>query len=124
MQIQAPFSGIRFLIIEDEVMQAWQVADVVRDLGGIVEKVAYRFEQARDALDQVPCDCAIVDLNLDGIYAYPLADILQQRGIPFIFCTAYAEAQAVFHGLSEVPRVHKPVDPTALRDAVLAALAP
>jgi hypothetical protein len=25
--------GIRFLIIEDEVMQAWQVADVVRNLG-------------------------------------------------------------------------------------------
>lgn len=122
MQTRAPFSYLRFLIIEDEVMQAWQVGDLVRDLGGVVERVAYGIEQAREALEQASFDCAIVDLNLGGIYAYPLADILKQRGAAFIFCTAYAEGREVFHGLSEVPRVNKPVDPTALCDAVLAAI--
>jgi DNA-binding response OmpR family regulator len=117
-----PLAGFRFLIIEDEIMQAWEVSAIVSDLGGSVEKVAYRFEQAKDALSQGQFDCAIVDLNLDGLYAYPIVEALAQRGIPCVFCTAYAESEAIFIGIDHIPRVKKPVDPAELCAAVLSVL--
>jgi DNA-binding response OmpR family regulator len=120
----APLAGFGFLIVEDEIMQAWQVSATVSDLGGSVEKVAYHFDQAKEALDQGQFDCAILDLNLDGLYAYPIVEALAQRGIPCIFCTAYAESEAIFLGIAHIPRVKKPVDPAELCAAVLSVLRP
>lgn len=105
-------------------MQAWQVSAMISDLGGTVEKVAYHFDQAKAALDGASFDCVILDLNLDGLYAYPIIEALTQRGIPFIFCTAYAESDDIFLGVSHIPRVKKPVDPEELCAAVLSALKP
>jgi CheY-like chemotaxis protein len=119
-----PLAGFRFLIVEDEIMQAWQVSAMVSDLGGSVEKVAYHFDQAKAALGQGQFDCAILDFNLDGLYAYPIVEALAQRGIPCIFCTAYAESEAIFLGIAHIPRVKKPVDPGELCAAALSVLRP
>jgi CheY-like chemotaxis protein len=119
VQPQGPLSGYRFLIIEDEIMQAWQLSATLVDLGGTVTRIAYGHEQARDALEQTTFDCAIVDLNLAGTYAYQIAEALEKRGVPFVLCTAYADAMDVFRGLSEVPRLAKPVDRTDLLNAIL-----
>jgi DNA-binding response OmpR family regulator len=121
---QSPLTGVRFLIVEDEVMQAWQVNAMVSDLGGKVEKVAYSFEQAKAALAATRFDCAILDLNLEGLYAYNIVEALAQRGIPCIFCTAYAEADDIFLGIGHIPRVKKPVEPEELCAAVLSVLKP
>jgi CheY-like chemotaxis protein len=84
---------------EDEVMQAWGLSGMIADLGGTVGSVAYSDEQARQVLSQQSFDCVILDLNLDGIYAYPITSLLQQLGIPFVFCTAYAESVDVLSGV-------------------------
>jgi DNA-binding response OmpR family regulator len=121
---QPPLTGVRFLIVEDEVMQAWQVNAIVTDLGGKVEKVAYSYEQAKAAVAETRFDCAILDLNLDGLYAYHIVEALVQRGIPCIFCTAYAESDDIFLGIGHIPRVKKPVEPKELCAAVLSVLKP
>ena len=36
-------------------------------------------------------NAAILDVNLDGQEIYPVADILAQRGLPFVFVTGYGE---------------------------------
>jgi CheY-like chemotaxis protein len=119
---EGPLHGYGFLIIEDEVMQAWQLSRMVADMGGAVEMIAYSFAQARDALENAAFDCAIVDLNLAGTYAYNIAETLRRRAIPFIFCSAYADGADVFAGISDVPRLGKPVDPKDLCAALLKAL--
>jgi CheY-like chemotaxis protein len=119
---EGPLCGYRFLIIEDEVMQAWQLSGMVADMGGAVAMIAYSFAQARDALENAAFDCAIVDLNLAGIYAYNIAETLRRRSIPFIFCSAYADGANVFAGMSDVPRLGKPVNPEDLCGALLRAL--
>jgi DNA-binding response OmpR family regulator len=122
MRRQPPLTGFRFLIVEDEIMQAWQVSAMISDLGGTVEKVAYHFDQAKAALDGANFDCVVLDLNLDGLYAYSIVETLAQRGIPCIFCTAYAESDDIFLGIGHIPRVKKPVDPEELCAAVLSVM--
>ena len=124
MQNERPLTGYRVLIIEDEVMQAWGLSGMVADLGGIVGSIAYSDEQARQVLNQQSFDCVILDLNLDGIYAYPITSLLQKLGVPFVFCTAYAESVDVFSGVSDVPRLNKPVLAADLRDAILLVTKP
>jgi two-component SAPR family response regulator len=119
---EGPLCGYRFLIIEDEVMQAWQLSGIVADMGGTVEMIAYSFSQAREALEKTEFDCAIVDLNLAGTYAYHIAETLRRRRIAFVFCSAYADNADVFAGLSDVPRLAKPVDPDDLCKSLLCAL--
>ena len=67
-------------------------------------------------------DCAILDINLSGTLSFRLAETLKREKIPFVFCTAYAEAADVYPDASNTPRVDKPVRPSDLRDALLSVL--
>ena len=122
MPSSAPLSGYRFLIIEDEVLQATHLAEMLGELGGSVSKAVHGYEQARKAVDEVAFDCAILDINLSGTLAFHIADILRDRGIPFVICTAYADAVDVHPGAWGAPRLDKPVQLADLQEAVLEAL--
>jgi CheY-like chemotaxis protein len=50
---------------------------------------AMRLAKAAIAADGL--DAAILDINLGGQNSFPVADILAERGIPFIYATGYAE---------------------------------
>jgi CheY-like chemotaxis protein len=119
-----PLSGYAFLIVEDEPFQAQLISDLIDSMGGTVRKMALTFEQARLAVDQTAFDCAILDINLGGTLSFRIADLLQMRGTPFIFCTAYADAVDVYPGAARAPRLDKPVDESALLAAVLQVLDP
>lgn len=122
-QTSQPLKGYRFLIVEDEILQAQRIGDIVAEMGGTVETIAYGFEQAQAAISDTAFNCAILDINLNGTLSFRLAEALERRGIPFVFCTAYAEAADVYPGTPGTPRVDKPVRPVDLRDAVLSVLA-
>jgi CheY-like chemotaxis protein len=114
-------SGYSFLIIEDEALQAHAIGDMLGSMGGTV-KMALTYEQARNAVENVAFDCAILDINLGGTLSFRVADALRLRGTPFILCTAYADAVDVYPGVSDVPRLDKPVERSALLEAVSQAL--
>jgi CheY-like chemotaxis protein len=116
-----PLTGYRFLIIEDEILQAQRVGDLLTQMGGTVAKMAYGFEQAQAVIAETDFDCAILDINLSGTLSFRIAEALKLQGIPFVFCTAYAEAADVYPD-SSAPRVDKPVRPIELRDAILTVL--
>jgi CheY-like chemotaxis protein len=117
-----PLAGYRFLIVEDEILQAQRVGDMLVEMGGTVAKITYGFEQARAAISDTDFDCAILDINLSGTLSFRLAVSLKREKIPFVFCTAYAEAADVYPDASNTPRIDKPVRPTDLRDALLSVL--
>ena len=54
-------------------------------------------------------DGAVLDLNLQGEHAYPLADALMRQGVPFVFTTGY-DASAIPSRYAAVARCEKPVD--------------
>lgn len=58
-------------------------------------------------------DAAVLDVNLAGQPVYPLAEWLQSRRVPFVFCSGYEQLEN--HSAYEAwPRVRKPVDIQAL----------
>ncbi len=84
--------GRRILLVEDEGMIAMLIEDMLGDLGHELVRVANRLEDAIAAARNESIDLAILDLNLSGVLTYPAADVLMERGIPFIFATGYGSA--------------------------------
>jgi CheY-like chemotaxis protein len=62
-------------------------------------------------------DLAILDVNLHNQLSYPVADRLQQRGIPFIFATAYVHDTLPARFMN-APFIQKPYESEALMKLV------
>jgi CheY-like chemotaxis protein len=117
-----PLSGVRILIVEDEIVQALALENIIAELGGCVLAIAYGFEQAMKVAKGAQFDCAILDINLGGTLSFAIAELLQQRDVPVLFCTAYADAANVFAGEGPVACLEKPIQKIELRDALLGIL--
>ena len=111
--------GARILIVEDEYFIADDMAAALRLRGAEVVGPVGTVEDATRFVAEGEFDCAILDMNLRGDMAYPVADRLSEAGIPFIIATGYNSA-SLPERFSGIPRVEKPVDP----ELVLAAIAP
>ena len=86
-------------------MVAMAANDMVKCLGGIVAETARSVAAAKEKIRQPGLDCVMLDVNLNGELSICIAAELQERAIPFVFCTAYSHA---FDGFEHVPRVMKP----------------
>ena len=102
--------GRRILVVEDEYMMAENLRQDLEKVGaqlvGPVPSVAdaLKILAQADALDG-----AILDVNLRGEQAFPVADALRERGVPFVLATGY-EQWALPETYKDVPRCDKPVD--------------
>jgi len=81
--------GQRVLVVEDEVMIAMLIEDMLAELGHEVVGPAMRLDEAVRLAKEAEIDMAILDVNLGGTVSFPVADVLRERGIPFIFATGY-----------------------------------
>jgi DNA-binding response OmpR family regulator len=79
----------RVLIIEDEVLVAMYLEDLLTAMGHHVVGPAARIDQAMKLARESDVDFAVLDVNLAGIPSFPVADILRERGVPFVFATGY-----------------------------------
>ncbi|MDP8916774.1 MAG: response regulator [Pseudomonadota bacterium] len=99
MVTQAP---MRVLVVEDEAMVAMLVEDILLDLGHVVVGPAMRLDEAVPLARQGEFDIAILDVNLGTARSYPVADLLRDQGIPFVFATGYGSAglEDAYRGLT------------------------
>ena len=92
--------GRRELVVEDEMMIAMLVEDMLADLGCSVVGPAHALDAALAlARTEIGLDAALLDVNLAGQPVFAVADALRAKGVPAIFSTGYGEA-----GLREVDR--------------------
>ena len=101
--------GVRLLIVEDEYFLAQDLADHFQSLGVKVLGPAGTVADALDILKSHEVEGAVLDVNLRGQRVYPVADVLLQKDVPFVFASGYGgelEPDAYTH----VPRCIKPVD--------------
>ncbi|MEC9367615.1 MAG: response regulator [Pseudomonadota bacterium] len=80
---------LRALVVEDEALVAMMMSEMLEDLGHEVAASASTMEEAIEVARSGAFDFAILDLNLAGKEAYPIADELKKRRIPFAFATGY-----------------------------------
>ncbi|MDI1297420.1 MAG: response regulator [bacterium] len=79
--------GKTILIVEDEAMIGMMLEDYLDALGYRLHGVAASVEDACAQARGGGFDAALVDCNLQGEKSWPVADILAQQGIPFVFAT-------------------------------------
>jgi len=97
--------GVKVLVVEDEYLVATLMEDMLASAGCIVAGPIPRLAQALDAASKEACDVAVLDVNLAGERVYPVADILAQRNVPFVFVTGYGVLPGEY---ANRPRLCKP----------------
>jgi len=100
-------AGLRVLVIEDEGPIALMLEDMLEEMGCVLAGSAASFEEARRYIEQGGFDFALLDLNLGGTDAWPLADGLVESGVPFVFASGYGRAGVPPH-LKDWPVIQKP----------------
>lgn len=115
-------AGHRILIVEDEFLLAMELESLLARRGCMVLGPASSVRQALAVIDGEQPDVALLDVNLRGERATPVAAALQARGVPFVLITGYSDAQLSEPELRDAPRVDKPVSCRALTRAVECAL--
>lgn len=108
-----PLAGLDVLVVEDRYLIASDIAEEVRRLGGAVVGPAPSISAASALIERQPVDLAVLDINLDGEMAFPLAARLSERGTAFLFVTGYDE-WVLPSEWRDRPRLRKPFKPGAL----------
>ena len=109
------------LLVEDEALIRMMLVEMLEELGYRVEAEAGSIEDARVLAETATFDLAILDVNLRGRNIEPVAEIIERRGLPFIFMTGYADSALppVFSGK---PYLQKPCSLQKLQQAVSSVL--
>ena len=81
----------RILVVEDEMLIGMLLEDMLMDLGHDVAAIVPRLKDALVAVEKETYDLAILDVHLHGESAFPVADALIGKGVPFVFATGYGE---------------------------------
>lgn len=88
----SPFAGVRVLVVEDEGAVAMMIEGMLEELGCMVIASVAGLARAAELAAEVEIDFAILDVNVAGGLVFPVAGILRDRQIPFLFSTGYGAA--------------------------------
>lgn len=115
------FSGIKVLIVEDEGFVALLIEDMLQDLGCEIVASVAGLKEACGIAETALIDLAVLDINLGGERSYPVARILNERGVPFMFSTGYGAA-GLPDEFSGRPVLAKPFSAKAFEEMLAVAL--
>ena len=114
-------AGKRILLVEDEVLIAEMVVDMLVGLGATVIGPATTLEKGLALAGSEEIDAAVLDVNLRGQRIDPIADMLTARGIPVLFATGYGMAAGA--NRQDAPVIDKPYSQERLASALVRAMA-
>jgi DNA-binding NtrC family response regulator len=112
-----PLTGHRILLVEDEVIIAFDIENIVRAANGKVAAHATSLAKALKLADTANLTLAILDFRLGREDSLPVAKKLYAARVPFIFYTGNAPAVSGIWPL--VPIVPKPAPPNGLIGALV-----
>jgi len=111
----------RVLVIEDEALVGMLLEDMLQDIGCEYVELIPRFAEGMQAAESGDYDLAVLDVNLDGVNSFPIAERLIARKIPLVFASGYGsigmDARYV-----HIPTLQKPFFFADLERAVRQAL--
>jgi CheY-like chemotaxis protein len=118
----SPLRDRRILIVEDEYLIAMSLQDALENAGSVVVGPVPSVDKAIKAIEFDPhIDAAVVDVNLGGVLAYAVADMLIARKIPFVFTSGY-EDNVLRNRYAQVKNCPKPYLFRAMEEALVEAM--
>ena len=103
----------QILIVEDEILIAMDLEDMVAEMGGTAIASAHNIKTAM--AESIEADAAILDVDVAGQLVFPVADILAARGIPFLFNTGHSAEDVLRARYESAPICRKPTLPRQLK---------
>lgn len=107
----------RILVVEDHWLVAFHVEVLLEELGCEVIGPFSSLDDALLAAREDAPDAAFLDVFLDEQTCFPLAYVLEARGIPFAFATGCTAAMLPKH-FREKPHIDKPYSRDALGECL------
>ena len=114
-------SNRKVLVVEDEMMIAMLIEDMLDEFGCKLVGPATSVPRALELIGTEQVEVAVLDLNLDGQDTYAIADALRQRNVPFIFATGYGST-GLRQEYGNRPVLQKPFQASDLEIALVRAL--
>jgi CheY-like chemotaxis protein len=118
MEEPTAVAGLRVLLVEDSALVALGVREALEEKGVIVVGPFVDVRSAQNAVERLDFDVALLDVDLNGEPVWPVADLLADARLPFLFLTAYESHKVAPDRFSGRPTVAKPHPP----DEIVAAL--
>lgn len=106
-------SGKRILVVEDESILGMLLEEALIQEGAQVVGPAATLAEALELATEADLDAAVLDVNLAGLESYPVAELLEQRCVPYVFATAYGR-----HSNPRLENARMIRKPYALRELV------
>ena len=117
------FAGLSVLLVEDEYLIALDAEQILKGLGVAAVEIAATFAGAEKRASEGRFDIAVLDVNINGQFSFPIAQTFRHRGIPVVFASGYELKNRPMLGHDDAVCVTKPYTSDRLKDALQAALA-
>jgi DNA-binding NtrC family response regulator len=118
----SPLRDRRILVVEDEYLIAMSLQDALENAGSLVVGPVSSVDKAIKTIESEPhIDAAVVDVNLGGVLAYPVADMLIARKVPFVFTSGY-EDNVLRSRYGQIKNCPKPYLFQAMEEALVEAM--
>ncbi|MGB3166425.1 MAG: response regulator [Alteraurantiacibacter sp.] len=110
--------ALRVLIAEDEPLVSMMLEEILTDLGVNVTSVAATLPDAIAAVEKGNIDCALLDMNLQGERADPVAACLAERSTPFAILSGGETEAEQLGAVVFVPKPYRFADIERTMDAI------
>ena len=109
--------SVSVFLVEDEPSLMYVLEESIRSLGCAVGEKAEHLPEALERAQSNAFDVAMLDVNLHGQESFPVADVLMERGIPFVFTTGFG-ATKLPDRFKRAPVMEKPFRLKDIRRAI------
>lgn len=128
LKVPTHLLGRTVLLVEDELLVAWDMEQMLTAAGVRVLGPAASVGAALRLLKSEKPDAAILDLNLRGELVTPVARRLREMGVPFVLSTAYnhlrSESEDDFAGVENLGKPLASTRCVQVLGEILAGLTP
>ncbi len=113
-----PLAECSILLVEDDIILSTDVAFALTEAGCRAIVPTTSNAAALSAVVHYVFDAAILDVNVQDEWVFPVANALDTVGIPFLFLTAYSPDSIPAQHRGR-PFIRKPHHPEGLLDALV-----
>jgi CheY-like chemotaxis protein len=100
--------GVRVLVVDDEFLIALDLEAVLQDAGAASVVICTSVEDGVEAIEHERFDIAVLDVRLGGQTSAPIARLLADKGVQFVFYSGQGLPAALHQRFPDAPVLAKP----------------